>query len=150
VISGQAGGRGPVVVDTGVFAAELVRKGALLAETYRPLLEGRPYIISFATVAEVMFGAELAGWGTTRLRRIERRLGSTRIVWPGPDLVHVYAGLRTRCVRDGHGLGQKVHEADRWVAATAIWLNIPLVAHDGVFKNVPRLQLETRLGPETT
>lgn len=36
-------------------------------------------------------------------------------------LVEVYTDLRTDCVRQGHALGQKEHEADRWVAATAIW-----------------------------
>jgi hypothetical protein len=34
----------------------------------------------------------------------------------------------------GHGLAQKDHEADRWIAATAIWLKVPLVAHDAIFK----------------
>jgi predicted nucleic acid-binding protein len=53
--------------------------------------------------------------------------------------------LRAWCVRAGHGLGQKDHEADRWVAATAIWLGVPLVAHDAIFANVKGLQLLTRL-----
>lgn len=57
----QPSSRGPVVVDTGVFAAELLRRGAPLAASYRPLLEGRPFIVSFVTVAEVRFGAQLAG-----------------------------------------------------------------------------------------
>ena len=46
----------------------------------------------------------------------------------------------------GHGLGQKEHEADRWVAATAVWLQIPLVAHDAIFTNVKDLELLTWLG----
>jgi len=45
----QPGRRGPVVVDSGVFAAELLRRGAPLAASYRSLLEGRPFIVSFAT-----------------------------------------------------------------------------------------------------
>jgi predicted nucleic acid-binding protein len=138
-------GRGPVAVDTGVFAAELVRRGAPLAESYRPLIEGRPFVVSFVTVAEVRFGARLAGWGVARLQRTEQRLAQARIVWPGAELVEVYADLRSGCVRVGHGLGQKEHEADRWVAATALWLGIPLVAHDKVFKNVEDLELLTRL-----
>jgi hypothetical protein len=44
-----------------------------------------------------------------------------------------------------NGLGQKEHEADRWVAATAVWLQIPLVAHDAIFANVKDLELLTRL-----
>jgi predicted nucleic acid-binding protein len=67
------------------------------------------------------------------------------IVWPGPNLVEAYASLRTWCIRTGHGLGQTEHEADRWVAATAIWLQVPLVAHDGIFANVKDLELLTKL-----
>ncbi len=137
--------RGPVVLDTGIFAAELVRSGAALAELYRPVLEGRPFTISSTTVAEVRFGAELAGWGSARRARLEQRIARSRIVWPGPELVDVYVGLRVRCIRSGHPLGQKTHEADRWIAATAIWLGVPLVAHDRIFADVDGLVLLTRI-----
>jgi len=53
--------------------------------------------------------------------------------------------MRHGCVKAGHGLGQKEHEADRWVAVTAIWLGVPLVAHDAIFANVQGLHLVTRL-----
>ena len=118
----------------------------LLASRYRPVLEGRPAIISFITVAELEYGARLAGWGPDRLRRLEREIARAEIVWPGPNLTQAYASLRAWCVRTGHGLGQKEHEADRWVAATAVWLQIPLVAHDAIFTNVKDLELLTRLG----
>lgn len=140
------GSRGAVVIDTGVFAARLTPSGSLLAARYRSLLEGRPAVISFVTVAELGYGARLAGWGPGRLRRLEYEIARAEIVWPGPNLVEVYASLRTWCVRTGHGLGQKEHEADRWVAATAIWLQVPLVAHDGIFANVKDLEVVTKLG----
>jgi len=140
------GSRGPVVVDTGVFAARLTPSGSLLAARYRPVLKGRPAVISFVTVAELGYGARLAGWGPGRLRRLEYEIARAEIVWPGPNVVEAYASLRAWCVRTGHGLGQKEHEADRWVAATAIWLQVPLVAHDGIFANVKDLELLTRLG----
>lgn len=54
--------RGPVVIDTGVFGARLTRGTKSLAAAYRPLRDGRPAIISFVTVAELRFGAKLAGW----------------------------------------------------------------------------------------
>ena len=111
------GSRGPVVIDTGVFGARLTPSGRLLASRYRPVLEGRPAIISFVTVAELEYGARLAGWGPDRLRRLEHEIARAEIVWPGPNLTQAYASLRAWCVRTGHGLGQKEHEADRWVAA---------------------------------
>jgi predicted nucleic acid-binding protein len=109
------------------------------------LHEGRPAIISFVTVAELHFGARLAGWGPGRLQRLEHELGRADTVWPGPSLADTYANLRAWCVKAGHGLGQREHEADRWVAATAIWLGIPLVAHDAIFASVKDLVLLTKL-----
>jgi hypothetical protein len=67
-------------------------------------------------------------------------------VWPGPNLTGSYVTVRTWCAVTGHGLGGKDHEADRWVAASAIWLDIPLVAHDAIFANVKDLTLLTKLG----
>jgi tRNA(fMet)-specific endonuclease VapC len=119
--------------------------GKPLASGYRPLVEGRRSIISFVTVAELMFGAAAAGWGPQRLRRLEDRVSRARTVWATPDLVRTYARLRVWCVKNGHGLGQKDHEADRWVAATAIHLAVPLVAHDAIFRDVAGLELLTRL-----
>lgn len=121
--------RGPVVIDTGVFSARLGRHESHLTEKYRSILGGRPGIISFITVAEIQFGAKVAGWGASRLKRLDHELHRAEIVWPGPELVETYCDLRAWCVRNGHGLGHKEHEADRWIAATAIRLKVPLVAH---------------------
>lgn len=137
--------RGPVVVDTGVFGARLTPRGKPLASGYRPLLAGRPAVICFVTAAELRFGAQVAGWGKPRQMRLEHELSQVEVVWPGPELADTYAALRAWCVKNGHGLGQKEHEADRWVAATAIRLDIPLVAHDTIFADVKGLDLLTRL-----
>lgn len=137
--------RGPVVVDTGVFGATMTPGGKPLASGYKPLLEGRRSIVSFITVAELRFGASLAGWGVRRLQGLEDKLTQTRTVWATPSLIATYVKLRSWSVRNGHGLGQKDHEADRWVAATALHLGIPLVAHDSIFFNVKDLQLITKL-----
>src|SRR5579859_3720777 len=88
------GSRGPVVIDTGVFGARLTPSGRLLAALYRPILEGRPAVISFVTVAELEYGARLADWGPDRVRRLEYEVGRAEIVWPGPHLTDVYANLR--------------------------------------------------------
>jgi predicted nucleic acid-binding protein len=137
--------RGPVVLDTGIFSSELVRTGSALADAYRPLIDGRPFLVSFATEAEVRFGATLAGWGQARTRRLEQRLARAAVIWPGPDLVAAYVTLRVWCIQNGHGLGQKDHEADRWIAATAVRFGVPLVTHDAVFRGVDGLELITTL-----
>src|ERR1700730_12110479 len=104
------GSRGAVVIDTGVVAPRLTTRGSLLAARYRPLLEGRPAVISFVTVAELGYGARLAGWGPGRVRRLEDEIaragiGGVRrveyevagpvIVGPGANVVETYASLRT-------------------------------------------------------
>ena len=88
------GSRGPVVLDTGVFGAQLAPKTWAIAELYRQLVEGRPVLISFITVAELRFGARLAAWGPRRLDRLERELEGAETVWPGPELTETYAALR--------------------------------------------------------
>lgn len=137
--------RGPVVIDTGIFGARLARIERPLAAAYQPLIEGRARIISFITVAELHYGAKLAKWGEKRRHKLDQEIDRSDIVWPGEALVKIYAELRTWCVQSGHGLGQKDHEADRWVAATAIRLGVPLVAHDAIFVDVDGLELITRL-----
>jgi predicted nucleic acid-binding protein len=136
---------GPVVVDTSVFGADLLKVRALLAVSYQPFLVGRAVFISFVTVAELRYGARRADWGGSRLRRLDTRIASAEIVWPGPELTATYVELRDACARRGHALSQRVHEADRWIASTALWLGVPLVAHDSVFREVPGLTLLTTL-----
>jgi hypothetical protein len=70
-------------------------------------------------------------------------LEATEIVWPDPDLVDCYVTMRTWCHRSGHGLSGKHHEADRWVAATALWLDVPLVTDDRIFVGVRDLDVLT-------
>jgi predicted nucleic acid-binding protein len=55
----------------------------------------------------------------------------------GPELVTVYAMLRVACERAGHALAQREHTADRWIAATAVRLGVPLVSDDRIFEELP-------------
>ena len=135
-------GRRPVVVDTDVYSARLI-PDSTLARRYEPLLVGRAEFVSFQTVAEVRYGALLRGWGAARLRRMEAALARIETVYPGPDIIRTYAELRVACQRAGHALSQREHDADRWIAATAIRLGIPLVSNDRVFDNTPGLAVET-------
>jgi len=95
------GSRGPVVIDTGVFGARLTPSGRLLAALYRPMLEGRPAVISFVTVAELEFGARLADWGPTGS-------GGWNTRWAGPrssGLEPISPTCMPRCVPGASGQG---------------------------------------------
>lgn len=134
--------RGPVVVDTDVFSARLIAN-SLLGRRYEPLLAGRGELISFQTAAELRYGALLRGWGSGRLAALDRAIDRVEVVHSGVELIETYAQLRVACTNAGHALHQREHDADRWIAATAIRLGIPLASNDGVFRNVPGLTLET-------
>lgn len=133
--------RGPVVVDTDVYSARLIPNSAL-ALRYEQLLLGRVEFISFQTVAELRHGALLRRWGNARFRRMETEIDRTEIVHSGSDMIRVYAELRVACPRIGHALSQREHDADRWIAATALRLGVPLVSNDRIFKDTPGLALE--------
>ncbi len=138
--------RGPIVIDTDVYGAELV-PGSALAVIYQPIIVGRPAFISFQTAAELRFGALRRNWGDSRMRILEARITAAETIHTGPDLVLTYARLRVDCERVGHALSQREHTADRWIAATALRLGIPLVSNDGIFHNVPGLLFETAAKP---
>lgn len=136
-------GRGPIVIDTDVFGADIV-PGSTLSALYEPIIVGRAAFICFQTAAELRYGALRRDWGEVRMRKLEARIDEAEIVHSGTDLVLTYARLRVDCERIGHALHQRDHNADRWVAATALRLGIPLVSNDGIFKNVPGLIVERR------
>ena len=134
--------RSPIVIDTDVFGSDLI-PGSHLAEFYEPLVVGRPAFISFQTAAELRYGALLRGWGPARMLKLESKIEFAEIVHTGPELVLIYAELRVDCQRAGHALGQRDHDADRWIAATAVRLGIPLLSNDAIFRDVPGLELES-------
>lgn len=59
------------------------------------------------------------------------------VIPPISEVTDAYVDLRTWCVRAGHGLGAKDHEADRWVAAVAIAGRLSLATEDSIFNEVP-------------
>lgn len=132
-----------VVVDTMVISWLFDHRTNALADQYRELIGDAPVLLAFHTVMELRFGAMRAEWGELRSRRLERRIAELTVVQPDDGMITACAELRAACQRIGLALGDKVHDGDRWIAATAIRLRVPLVSHDGVFKDVPVLQLIT-------
>lgn len=134
-----------VVVDTMVVSALVnERRDPATATEYRKLIDGRAVVISFVTVTEMRYGTLKANWGELRRRELERTLSRLVAVQPDDDLMTKCAELRDRCERDGVALGQKIHEADRWIAATALHLGVDLVSDDSVFENIDGLTVLSR------
>jgi len=74
---------------------------------------------------------------------LERRINEFAVVQPDDEMITACAELRLRCRQAGHALGDQVHDGDRWIAATAIRLDVPLVSHDGIFTDAPGLRVIT-------
>ena len=134
-----------VVVDTKVVSS-LVNsaRDPDRSAAYRSVIAGRPVMVAFVTVTELRYGALKAGWGEFRRRGLERDLSRLTVVQPDDRLMTVCAELRAERERHGHSLGQKIHEADRWVAATALRMGLPLVSDDAIFVDVPDLVVLAR------
>ena len=134
-----------VVVDTNVFGAPLARRHGRLVGLYAPHLVGHLLVLAAQSVAELRFGALLAGWGGARRAELERRIARARVAPVDDELTTEVARLRVACRRAGHALADDHHANDLWIAATAIRYALPLVAHDGVFRHTPGLDLRTEL-----
>jgi predicted nucleic acid-binding protein len=134
-----------VVIDTMAVSALInPDRSSSEAAEFRDLVGGRVTVVSFMTVTELRYGALKAGWGEFRRRGLERDLDQFTVVEPDDEMMQLRAALRARCERVGHGLGQKIHEADRWIAAAALRLRIPLVSDDSIFAGVDGLPVESR------
>lgn len=72
---------------------------------------------------------------------MERLIAGTQIAAPLSEVISAYVDLRSWCVHNGHGLGAKSHEADRWVAAVAAAGGLPLASEDSIFENLEHVQL---------
>lgn len=135
-----------VVIDTDVASWLLHPRPIPQAEAARRIIGRRMRLLSFVTVTELRYGALRAGWGELRLRRLERSLADFDVVQTSEPLVRRCAELRSVANRVGHGLAHKIHEADRWVATTALVLNLELVAGDGIYEGIDGLDIHRLQG----
>lgn len=134
--------RPAVVIDT-MTASALInsRRRPGTTNPFEKLIAGRRVVISFATVTELRYGAINGKWGELRRQSLERNLRTFIVVQPDDTLMSMCAEFRSACERRAHPLGQKIHEADRWIAVTALAGDLDLVSDDRVFRTAPGLSL---------
>lgn len=128
-----------IVVDTMIASAWLGARQSDRRARWASVLEPARWILPFPVVAEMRFGAEVAGWGARRRQVLDRLIASSGVVPPLRPVIDSYVDLRTACSRSGHGLAGKDHEADRWIAAVAIAGGLPLATEDSIFDDVAGL-----------
>lgn len=132
-----------VLLDTDVWTQLYLRakKGDERVTRWREQLLGVAVAISGQTRAEALAGLLLSNWAEDKLRDSRSQLNRTATIPLDEAVVQRYAELKAECQKIGHALGQKMHAADRWIAATAAAHGLPLLSGDRLFAGVPGLQL---------
>ena len=123
-----------VVLDTNVVS--FLDRGDPRAARFEPVLAGRVPAVSFATVAELRYGALKAGWGQRRCQALEPTLRRYLFLPAGPEVSAAWARIRSAMDAAGQGMGG----LDRWIAATALAFDCPpFTDNDRHFERVPGL-----------
>lgn len=104
-------------------------------------MAGHQVFLAAVTVAELRYGAFVAGWGDQRRQRLEQSIAATTVVPVSDALLTTAAELRHACRQAGHALHEPVHANDLWIAASAVHIGAPLLTADEVFHDVPGLKL---------
>jgi hypothetical protein len=104
-------------------------------------MAGHQIFLAAVTVAELRYGSLVAGWGGQRRLRLEQSIAATTVVPVSDALLATAAELRLACRRAGHALHEPIHANDLWIAASAVHIGVPLLTADGVFWDVPGLNL---------
>lgn len=113
-----------VVVDTDVVSYLFKRDSR--AAQFRRLLVGQDTLISFMTLAELHRWSLARSWGGATWSRLERFLRPYEVCFADEYLCHAWAEV----VHEANRKGRPLTEADAWIAATALALDIPLVTHN--------------------
>jgi predicted nucleic acid-binding protein len=126
------------LLDTNIVS--FILNGHTLAAAYQPHLTGYDLAISFQTVAELLEGAVLAGWGPVRWGELQALLATLTVLDGTTDVAARWAEVRAA------RRAQPIGVADCWIAATALTYGLELVTHNpSDFRNVPGLVIITEV-----
>lgn len=112
-----------IIVDTDAFS--MIWRG--VSDHLAEQLVGSVPVLSFATVAELHFGAAKAGWGERRTLALEAALRRYVVAPYDQELALLWGRLKAQAQNAGHPLGQAAQTNDLWVCATAIYHSAPLL-----------------------
>src|SRR5215210_4743317 len=113
-----------VVGDTDVVSF-LFNRDPARAPRYAPLLHGLSLILPFAVVGEMLYGVEARHWGLARRQQLEQFIRAYQIEYPNYAVCEIWAQVRAAA----GSVGRPIERQDAWVAATALYLDLPLLTH---------------------
>ncbi len=76
-----------VVVDTMIASAWLGARQPRLYQRWAPVLRGVTWVLPFVVVAEMRFGAEVAGWGARRRTVLDQLVSRAGVVPPIEEII---------------------------------------------------------------
>lgn len=135
-----------VVCDTDA-ASFVIKDDPIRGPRYLRHLQGRSVILPFSVLAELRLGAEVRNWGPVRRARMDQFVRGCGVRYPDDQMCTLWA-LLVAVLRRG---GRQIAPHDAWVAATALYLDAPLVTHNAShYQDVSDLQVLTEPDRERT
>lgn len=126
-----------ILVDTNVISY-MIKADSRAIPYKKILLDFDTPVISFQTHAELLRWSLKHNWGTARKERLMSDLNQYEIVHSNEDIDHYWASIINSLAKRGI----QISPQDAWVAATALYLEIPLLTHNAKdFEAVEGLQL---------
>jgi tRNA(fMet)-specific endonuclease VapC len=127
-----------LVVDTDVVS--FLFKRDTRAELYRRHLEGQRPVISAQTLAEPRHWPEFRNWGERRRRELDDFLQNYPVIYPNEEICGIWGEITAWAAL----AGKPLPGIDAWHAATALYLDVPLVTHNpSHYQGVPELTVVT-------
>ncbi|CAN5760939.1 hypothetical protein BH20ACI4_BH20ACI4_13220 [soil metagenome] len=126
-----------IVVDTNVIS--YLYKRDTRAKLYDAHLRDIPKLVSFMSLAELYNWTLQNNWGSRRKEDLEKYVTDNYgIIHSDEELCKIWANIKS----DAHKYGNPIDTADAWVAAVALFFDIPLVTHNRRhFQAVKNLQI---------
>jgi len=113
-----------VLLDTNIVS--FILKQDTRQKLYEPHVRGQILALSFMTVAELYQWATFYQWGLRRVTELEQILARHVILPFDIELCRTWAKVRA----ERRNVGLPISSEDAWVAATAVWYNLPLITHN--------------------
>lgn len=114
----------PAVIDTDVVSFLFKRDSR--AKVYEPHLNDPPFLISFMSLAELRRWSLERNWGESKRLDLESYLERYAVLHSNAAICEWWA----KVMRNARLNGLPIGSADSWIAATALYLNVPLVTHN--------------------
>ena len=113
-----------LVADTDVVS--YIFKWHTSAPRYVQILESNEVVLSFVTPAEMRLGALKAHWGLRKKNLLKGYLSRFAVCYADDQLCTHWAEVK----HESNQKGQPISCQDAWIAATALYLDAPLVTNN--------------------